>query len=411
MSETTRTLEPSVDIRRADDRFNTRIGWLDSKHSFSFGRHYDPPNTHHGLLLVNNDDIVAARHRVRDPPAPRHGDRHLGAAGLAGPPGLHRAQRRHLPGLAQRMSAGTGILHSEKNDSWRLAGRRPRTRPGALRADVGRARRGRHHPRLRAARDRRRAARAAAWSRSPPAWTSTTAQRRSASRTGTPRCTPPGCSPAERRAARGAVPAPVRAPRHGRRSRAPARWRRGRRPVHRHRRPAGHGHRAGRDPGLGDARHPRLITAAQLGARMSGCAAFSPTPGRTPAPCSSGRSSRCRRRGRARAPSAAKRVIDTLSGGGSRLGPVVALAALVAAAAALTAANSAGAGPRRRARRRGCPRSSSPGGWSGCGSTSSTTARPVTWSAGSPRTAPCSARPRPRRWSTSSTGRCASSAP
>src|ERR671921_492009 len=78
------TYEPQIDIRRADARFKTRIGWLDSKHSFSFSRHYDPDNTHHGLLLVNNDDIVA--------------------------PG---------PGFAQRMSAGTGILHSEKNDSWR----------------------------------------------------------------------------------------------------------------------------------------------------------------------------------------------------------------------------------------------------------------------------------------------------
>ena len=48
----------NVDIRRAGDRFDTRIGWLDSKHSFSFGRHYDPANTHHGLLLVNNDDMV-----------------------------------------------------------------------------------------------------------------------------------------------------------------------------------------------------------------------------------------------------------------------------------------------------------------------------------------------------------------
>ena len=99
------------------------------------------------------------------------------------------------PGLAQRMSAGRGILHSEKNDSWRLEGETA-PRPGALRADVGGARRGRHHARLRAARDRRRAAHAAAWSRSPPAWTSTTARRPSGSRTGTPRCTPPGSSPA-----------------------------------------------------------------------------------------------------------------------------------------------------------------------------------------------------------------------
>ena len=48
----------AIDIRRAADRAATKIDWLDSKHSFSFGGHYDPNNTHHGLLLVNNDDIV-----------------------------------------------------------------------------------------------------------------------------------------------------------------------------------------------------------------------------------------------------------------------------------------------------------------------------------------------------------------
>jgi hypothetical protein len=47
-----------VDIRRHDERFKTRVSWLDSKHSFSFSRHYDPSNTHHGLLLGNNNDVV-----------------------------------------------------------------------------------------------------------------------------------------------------------------------------------------------------------------------------------------------------------------------------------------------------------------------------------------------------------------
>jgi redox-sensitive bicupin YhaK (pirin superfamily) len=56
----TTLLTPRVDIRRADERFKTAISWLGSKHSFSFGGHYDPANTHHGLLLVNNDDIVRA---------------------------------------------------------------------------------------------------------------------------------------------------------------------------------------------------------------------------------------------------------------------------------------------------------------------------------------------------------------
>jgi redox-sensitive bicupin YhaK (pirin superfamily) len=56
----TTALRPSVDVRRAADRAKTGTAWLDSRHSFSFGRHYDPANTSHGLLLVNNDDRVKA---------------------------------------------------------------------------------------------------------------------------------------------------------------------------------------------------------------------------------------------------------------------------------------------------------------------------------------------------------------
>ena len=127
---------PAVDIRRADDRFATRISWLDSKHSFSFGRHYDPANTHHGLLLVNNDDIVRPGTGFETHP---HRDMEIVTWVLRGSL-VHQDSTGHsgviYPGLAQRMSAGTGILHSEKNDSWRLA-RRPARRAGALRADVG----------------------------------------------------------------------------------------------------------------------------------------------------------------------------------------------------------------------------------------------------------------------------------
>src|SRR5438046_1622818 len=49
----------SVDVRRANERMHTKIDWLDSWHSFSFGEQYDPRNTHHGLLLVSNDDVIA----------------------------------------------------------------------------------------------------------------------------------------------------------------------------------------------------------------------------------------------------------------------------------------------------------------------------------------------------------------
>jgi len=116
------TLTPQVDVRRAGERFKTRLGWLDSKHSFSFSRHYDPANTHHGLLLVNNDDIVKPGAGFETHP---HQDMEIVTWVLQGSL-VHQDSQGHTgviyPGLAQRMSAGTGILHSEKNDSWRLAG-------------------------------------------------------------------------------------------------------------------------------------------------------------------------------------------------------------------------------------------------------------------------------------------------
>ncbi|MFG1782300.1 pirin family protein [Rhodococcus oryzae] len=113
---------PHVDIHRAGDRMKTRISWLDSKHSFSFGQHYDPDNTHHGVLMVNNDDIVMPGQGFDTHP---HRDMEIVTWVLRGSL-VHQDSIGHsgviYPGLAQRMSAGTGILHSEKNDSWRLAG-------------------------------------------------------------------------------------------------------------------------------------------------------------------------------------------------------------------------------------------------------------------------------------------------
>ena len=126
---TTEQLVPNVDIRRADDRFKTRVGWLDSKHSFSFSSHYDPANTHHGLLLVNNDDTVAPGTGFETHP---HRDMEIVTWVLQGSL-VHQDSEGHAgviyPGLAQRMSAGTGILHSEKNDSWRLQGGDTHTDP------------------------------------------------------------------------------------------------------------------------------------------------------------------------------------------------------------------------------------------------------------------------------------------
>jgi quercetin 2,3-dioxygenase len=106
-----------VEIRRAADRAVTATPWLTSRHSFSFGEHYDPHNTHFGLLLVNNDDTVAPATGFDTHP---HRDMEIVTWVLQGEL-THQdsAGNRGViyPGLAQRMSAGSGILHSEKNDS------------------------------------------------------------------------------------------------------------------------------------------------------------------------------------------------------------------------------------------------------------------------------------------------------
>jgi quercetin 2,3-dioxygenase len=107
----------TVEIRRAADRAVTTTSWLNSRHSFSFGDRYDPGNTHHGVLLVNNDDVVQPGAGFDAHP---HRDMEIVTWVLDGSL-AHRDSAGNsgvvYPGLAQRMSAGTGILHSEMNDS------------------------------------------------------------------------------------------------------------------------------------------------------------------------------------------------------------------------------------------------------------------------------------------------------
>jgi redox-sensitive bicupin YhaK (pirin superfamily) len=107
----------SVDVRRADTRFHTDISWLDSWHSFSFSNHWDPNNTHFGLLLVLNDDIVAPGGGFGTHP---HRDMEIVTWVLDGAL-AHRDSEGNegviSPGIAQRMSAGRGIRHSEMNAS------------------------------------------------------------------------------------------------------------------------------------------------------------------------------------------------------------------------------------------------------------------------------------------------------
>lgn len=114
-----------VQVRRAGQRFATRTDWLESRHCFSFGEHYDPDNVAHGRLLVSNDDVVTVGAGFGDHP---HRDAEIVTWVLSGSL-VHEDSFGHrgivYPGLAQRMSAGRGIVHAERNDAYRIDPNRP----------------------------------------------------------------------------------------------------------------------------------------------------------------------------------------------------------------------------------------------------------------------------------------------
>lgn len=110
-----------IDIRRARDRGRTETHWLDSRHSFSFGNYYDPQHMGFRALRVINDDRVSpsmgfGTHSHRDMEIVSY----VLSGALAHRDSLGIGSVIHA-GEVQKLSAGTGILHSEFNHSDKLA--------------------------------------------------------------------------------------------------------------------------------------------------------------------------------------------------------------------------------------------------------------------------------------------------